>query len=483
VPAAVLVGRVTEVSSHSPVAGARVVATTDSDTYRARTDLLGIFLIFVPDTELALDVHAEGFLPPRRRTVSPKVSDHSLTFELQRGASLDGRIVDLAGAPIAGAELELSGEVSGKRQLITAAERARRRIWAEGSGDAPPSSRLLRVGELGVLLGKLPGIPPEPRPAEKVTSHSPINELVSRPDGSFRVDAVAPGRWTVRAHHPDFADAESAVIAVPSATPLTVVMARGSEVSGRIADAAGEPIFGATVAVRDKGRTRAVVFTGSDGGYRHLHVLGDVVVSASAHGFSAAQREVVAGEGGLHEISFILAASDEASAPGEEVAGAIQADLRDGSTLGPLLAFHVTARGPGGARLERAGKQGELQVGPLAAGRWTLTVEAVGYAARAVVVDVVAGDPTPVRIELDQGATIAGTVYSSHGEPVAGADVACGLARTRTTATGGFRLAGVPSGLVAVVASHPREGRGRIQVPLRNGDEALTLAIRLESGR
>jgi hypothetical protein len=316
-----------------------------------------------------------------------------------------------------------------------------------------------------------------------VTSHSPINELVSSPDGSFRVDAVAPGRWTVRAHHPDFADAESAVIAVPSATPLTVVMARGSEVSGRIADAAGEPIFGATVAVRDKGRTRAVVFTGSDGGYRHLHVLGDVVVSASAHGFSAAQREVVAGEGGLHEISFILAASDEASAPGEEVAGAIQADLRDGSTLGPLLAFHVTARGPGGARLERAGKQGELQLGPLAAGRWTLTVEAVGYAARAVVVDVVAGDPTPVRIELDQGATIAGTVYSSHGEPVAGADVACGLARTRTTATGGFRLAGVPSGLVAVVASHPREGRGRIQVPLRNGDEALTLAIRLESGR
>jgi hypothetical protein len=468
-PGAVLVGRVVDLAG-KPI-GALVVATHESGAFRAATDPLGIFLLPVPEGELTVDVHAGGFLPPSPRAAR---AGELVVFALDPGATVTGRVVDPAGFPVAGAELELDGE----GRVVTAAERARRRLWAEGATDAPTRSRLLRVGELGVLLGKIPPIPARPIERVAATGAGPVNELVTAADGTFTVRAVPPGRWTLRVRHPDFADGASEPSAVPG-PPIAVTLARGGEVTGRVTDPGGAPILGATVVVRDRAGTRAVVFTAGDGSYRHLHVRGDVAVRASARGFAAAERAVSVAEGGAETVDFSLAATGApAAAPGET--GAIAADLRDGSTLGPLLDFRVTARGPAGARVERTGTQGELALGPLAPGRWTLTVSAKGYAPRAVWVDVVAGEPTPVRIELTQGATIGGTVYGRHGDPVAGAEVSAGLVRAKTSSTGAFRLAGVPSGNVAVVATHPTEGRGAIQVPLRNGDEALTLAIRLE---
>jgi hypothetical protein len=234
--------------------------------------------------------------------------------------------------------------------------------------------------------------------------------------------------------------------------------------------------------VREGRTTRAVTFSDISGRYHIPHVTGRVTVRAGARGYASAQRELVAEEGARLEESFSLAATGEPGAPPEAdlPRGSITADLRDGQTLGPLLSFQVTARGPGGQVVERAGTRGELELGPLSPGRWTVTVEARGYASRAATVEVAAGEPTPLRVELTQGATIGGTVYSRRGEPVAGAEVTCGLARGKTNRNGDFRLAGVPAGDVVVRAAHPEEGRGELTVPLRNGDEALTLELRLE---
>jgi hypothetical protein len=154
-------------------------------------------------------------------------------------------------------------------------------------------------------------------------------------------------------------------------------------------------------------------------------------------------------------------------------------DLRDALTRGPILSFTVAARGPGGALARQSGGRGECRLGPLAAGAWTLTVDAPGFATRVVPVEVAAGAETPFRVELDQGGVVGGTVYSQHGDPVAGAQVECGPVHTTTTPTGAFRLVGTPTGQVVVQARHPVEGAGGVVVPLHPGDEALTLAIRL----
>src|SRR5262249_16679006 len=159
--------------------------------------------------------------------------------------------------------------------------------------------------------------------------------------------------------------------------------------------------------------------------------------------------------------------------------GGLRADVRDALTSGPILEFAVRARGPGGADIRRTGARGELELTPLAPGPWTLTVEARGYATREVSVDVPAGagaKPTTVAgsgIELDRGAAAGGPVSSSHGEPVAGATVEAGPVHATTSASGGFRLAGVPTGETVLRARHASEGAADVIVPLHAGDEVL----------
>lgn len=468
-------GKIT--AENAPVPNARVVVSRKDGAWRATADAAGVFKVAgLPDDELALDVFAPGFLPPAPRKVRPGAP---VEVELQRGAVVSGRALDHAGVPVAGVEIELSVESGSKRITVSAAERAHRQVFAEGTSAAAPRARLLPLGELGVMLGQIPRIPPRPAlPVAAPASVVSAAEFVTGADGSFRITGVPRGRFNARARHPDFADAEVGPLE-PEAT-VTFDLLRGAELSGRVTDMAGLPIFGAEVVVREMARTKGVTFSGKDGAFRLAHVTGPLTLRAGARGYATAQRELVAEEGGRVTADFSLAATGEAPPPGADETGGLRLDLRDGQTLGPLLSFTVTARGPRGASLKREGVNGELTLAPLAAGEWTLTVEARGFASQAFNTAVVPGDPAPLRLALTQGATIAGTVYSRHGEPVAGAEVACGLVRGRTSPTGSFRLTGVPIGEVAVRAGHPSEGHAEIVVPLRNGDEALTLELRLE---
>jgi len=160
--------------------------------------------------------------------------------------------------------------------------------------------------------------------------------------------------------------------------------------------------------------------------------------------------------------------------------GTVRMDLRDELTRGPILAFSAVARGPEGAVVRKSGVRGELVLGPLVPGSWTVRIEARGFATADAAFDVSAGVETPLRVELSQGGVVGGTVYSEHGDPVGGATVECGPLRGTTTATGAFKLSGTPTGDVVVRASHAEAGQGQIVVPLHPGDEALTLEIRLQ---
>jgi hypothetical protein len=86
------------------------------------------------------------------------------------------------------------------------------------------------------------------------------------------------------------------------------------------------------------------------------------------------------------------------------------------------------ATGPGKARRELSTDAGgRVRLTPIVPGAWTLAVRTPGYVARTLAVTVPAGDrPAQVtapdlRLELERGAIVAGTVRDRAGDRVAGA--------------------------------------------------------------
>src|SRR5262249_48945931 len=137
------------------------------------------------------------------------------------------------------------------------------------------------------------------------------NDFVTDADGRFRITAVPSGRFTVRAHHRDFADGSGGPVDVTAAAPaeVSVVLHRGAELAGQAGGDDGTPIFGAEVVVRDGDRTVAVGFSDQAGRYSLLHVFGAVTVSAGARGFATVDHDVnvePALEGARMDQDFVL---------------------------------------------------------------------------------------------------------------------------------------------------------------------------------
>lgn len=124
--------------------------------------------------------------------------------------------------------------------------------------------------------------------------------------------------------------------------------------------------------------------------------------------------------------------------------------------------------------------------------QWTLQASAKGYCSGQA---YASGEPSPVRIELQEAATVRGVLRDRAGEPVPGALVRATLSArilyatrcdARTDDAGAFTLTGVPLGFVRLAAVVPGEGvaearklvQGDAEVGLRIGSEPTTsLAI------
>lgn len=118
---------------------------------------------------------------------------------LRRGAAVSGRVVDGAGAPVAGARVTFGGASDWSVQID-----ARRD-------------------------GQLTGA-----------------------DGRFRFDAIAAGSVRFDAHHPDYAPATSAIVTLDGATPVDdveIVVPDGATVSGKVVDDKGAPVASARVRI------------------------------------------------------------------------------------------------------------------------------------------------------------------------------------------------------------------------------------------
>jgi protocatechuate 3,4-dioxygenase beta subunit len=364
---------------------------------------------------------ADGEAPPIS-IGGERAEPTEIAITLRRGAEVSGRVVDEHDEAILGAEVEL---VSGGRTI--------------GVGFTLDDGRYRFEHVFGAV----------------------VLRASARDHGSTERElAVA-------------ADRDGARIDLPLVLP-----AAAGKLAGRVVDERREPLAGATV---------SATAAGAGAGAPSARAAADAFGRFSLSGLPAGRLTLEARHpdyppARVEDVEAGGAEAEIVMAPG----GGLRGQVLDGHTRGPMLAFSLRAVGPGGASRTQSFSKGDFQLLGLAPGTWTLIVEARGYAAQKLELEVPAGrDPrTPsvdrLRIELRQGATVAGTVYDEHGEAVPGALVECGLLRTTTNARGGFRLAGVPAGDDETIsASHPRRGSGKIVVPLRSGDEVVTLEIHL----
>jgi protocatechuate 3,4-dioxygenase beta subunit len=641
-PATIVTGRVIDRRSKAGVRAAVTLAATAADqpVRYGGSDQAGNFRIeAVPNGRWSIEAWAPGYLSIEAvelevgRVVEPVVA-------LTPGGVLAGRVVDHRGVPVEGAVVRARGvDADGRAVAISQQDQLdrTRRFRGQAPLDAlPEGTRFVARGELGVMLGPIP-FPPPPgaaslRVTERVAEPAADAPAAGAPDalgagagpalaggpgaaedwaasqgqhaatyvtdaqGRFRLTGVPPGRFQVAAGHPDYADGETAFIALDLGQrreDLTVTLVPGVILVGAVTNSRKEAVVGAVLLVEplaaagqgrgraggqagrmsDKisgrlsgdpgGRLQAV--TGLDGRYRLGPIAADVSMRVTAVGHGDAERAIrlgntvraaaAAGQPAERVEDFVLVVADatldgrvrdaagfpvrsaQVTIDGDDrhaagrsaitdddgrfsiaglaagtyrlqvkhpqfpavraqgstgtaaeltllFGGGIEGLVRDAHTSGPIAAARVVATGPDDGSHEIAtAADGSFSIMPVAAGSWTLAVTAPGYVpAAAQIVDVKAGrEPgqvtsRDVRFQLERGATVAGTVRDANGQRVGGATVRAGQVEVRSDVEGKFRLSDVPTGRTEVTADLDG-AHGSVIVPLRPGDEVLTLEL------
>lgn len=288
-PGASLVGRVVDAGGQS-VAGAGVflveelrnvseqAAGLDQAEPDASTGADGRFRL--ADLQAAVPVHllvkAAGFLPGAVRGVRPP--SRPLLVRLTEGATFHGRVIDSAGAAVAGARVELdhrptapgradiqTGTVISK--LATSDREGRveiREVPPGGATLAVTAEGFVPVEEVetalpqaegeeqeivldrgGSLHGRIATRSGEAIAGVRVMAAGAVG--VSDEEGLYRVDGIVLGRQTVEAFHPNYARYSRPLAIEEGENHLDIRFEDGQEVRGQVVDEEGRPVAGAMV--------------------------------------------------------------------------------------------------------------------------------------------------------------------------------------------------------------------------------------------
>jgi len=102
-------------------------------------------------------------------------------------------------------------------------------------------------------------------------SHTSRRATVTGADGRFRIDDLAPGVYTLAPNAPGYMPATSSMLALsPSrrapnyyrpGDTVTLMMERGGVITGRVTNAAGDPVVGVAVRVGERAEERLPQFS------------------------------------------------------------------------------------------------------------------------------------------------------------------------------------------------------------------------------
>jgi uncharacterized GH25 family protein len=550
-------GRVLDAVANKPVAGVTVLARTrasrgvpEAHLPQALTDADGRFRL----TDLApgvVTVEARGAAWARATlegvAVPPKAGK-PVELVVRPGGRLAGRVVGPDGKPVEGAVVRL--EPVGIERVRDVALRFRpERTDAKGAfafdgvqagdgyrltvqkkgmsrGSAGPFAvkggtvrddleiRLDASASLQVRL-----VDPEGKPvpalevqafAQSGTRGTPFGgaevseeQIASEGDGRFRVGGLSTGTHTIELIPDGFASVERKDVKLEAGKTVdlgTVQVRAGRTLRGRVADATGAPVAGATVRafwMSDGKFSSRQARSGADGRFRLAGVGEGPIqnVLASAKGYS---NETETGVTTDEDLELTL-----------ERAGSIVGRIVHAETGEPVSA-RVEARPEakadtmGGMRFAfgfeedvYADADGSFRVESLEPGKYTVVATAQGKApARKAGVEVRSEDVADVgTLPISDGLELRGRVLDVKDEsPVAGAVVTVdeprafgrmpfGEAAARTAlsdALGGFEVGGLEAKAYEVGVSHPDYARADARAQV--GESTPEVVVRLSRG-
>ncbi len=346
-------------------------------------------------------------------------------------------------------------------------------------------------------------------------------------EGAFELAHVPAGKLKLRARAPGFLSSEKQEIELAAgrvSEGILVVLRAGKGVAGTVSFADGKPAPGADVQLgfdlsQAAGLGGMSALEGADGkatadaeGHFAIGGLGNGPFTLRASGLPAGTTL----SEGQKKADLELHARADGVTPGSKD---VQLVLREGAGLRgrvvdsaqqPVAKFKLKLQHEGKGFLAALGQdsqertiedaEGRFKLGALAEGGWKLWITAENFAnsdATAVSLPQAADAPELV-VTLLPCCSASGRVVSAKGEPVGGAKVTLDSGGpawqkaisgappdpdTESDADGGFRLAGLRPGQVALVASAQEHARSLPQtLELVGGAETKDITLTLRDG-
>ena len=472
-----------------PVAGARVSAVQrgasqsplGAGARNATTDDDGRFRIGGLTEQLAhVMVRADGYARFDLGSVKPATGE-VLDIELNRGATLTGRVADSRGDAIPDTHLFLhrEGGVIGAFNASYGPQRQERsqtdaqgrfrfdflgpgpwRVQAYGaggiSGRAESDLIRLQTGEtreielvveasgaevVGTATNHLGD--PVAGAEIRITSHGDATgQSVSRqgsswqtqadPEGRFTYPSVPTGDATITASHPEYQNGAQEITIYPGSNEVSLTLEPGLEITGSVRSADGRPIPLALVQVElDLSSEQAQQWVNNPSTYRVRggpHLPADVLTDANGDyrltGLDAGVYRLQAwadGYGaGTPERTVRL---DRGSAGGVDIVLPVEATVHVRVTGAPRGGVSVgAARDPGDFRPASQGPNGEYRIDGLGPGDWTVTAGDLHRRTVEETVTLAPGDETLVELHFEEGLQLTGLVTIA-GQSVAGGSV------------------------------------------------------------
>jgi hypothetical protein len=483
----------------TPIEGAQVVVVEDGISPFPREGRSGkdglIRLGPILSRKATISAAAPGYVArnavpvPADRVETPDadpdkpVDEQPLLIALSRGGTVRGEVRDSKGFAVEGASIEIIGTDLNGMPIDETPENAALRTthFAFALGGPRP---LLPMGELGVTVGPVPGIP---RPGEQragadesgvVDALPPREGWSTRADGHFRANPVPPGRVRVLVRHPSYVEAVSAAVSLAAGKEATVkvVLSAGGSLRGRVKTANGQPVSGARIEVAAvHGSLVRSTLSAEDGSFSFAAL--PEAVSLTLARPEASDRVIVKklveiAEGAREEIDLVL------PAPRETVTVRVTDDRQaaldnvqvSAVSTDATIPFRMTHFTRGDGILELPDAEGLAL---------RIEVSLPGYA---TISRTLASAKREENIELSRASQVRGEVWPRRGaSALAGAEVAittpAGTRRARTDRDGRWVLRDLSPGPGTLVVRHDKYAplTKSITLPPGDGKEPLEL--------
>ncbi len=296
-------------------------------------------------------------------------------------------------------------------------------------------------------------------------------------DGTFAVNALAPGNWRLRVFAAGFAPLDRQLRLEPHTTrSFELALQPGGAVHGSVRGGGGAPIEGVEVEVEGgwyPATTRA--HTDEDGAFQLASLAaGEVLLTFSAAGQADATRVATVVAGSTQHIDVTMTA-------GHVLSGRLIDEHGQ-----PLAGWAIRAEGQ--QRGTKTARDGTFSLDAVAMEPLTLVVrERMGFEPeRTRFSGILPGAPVELTVSSDTApsAWLTGTATDPRGQPLAGVSITVsqrgwplpGLG-VRTDATGQFRVGPLPPGQYTVAVAQADWRSPDLDVEVRAAEERTLGAV------